>query len=84
MVLDLDGVLVIAHSDKQEAHDLKEGLRPPLMGFVDHGRDGTGEPVAGLLWPGNAGSNTASDHTLSARAADTHPLRFRRWHPPSS
>jgi len=34
----------------------------PLVAFVDNGRDGTGEPVAALLCPGNAGSNTASDH----------------------
>jgi hypothetical protein len=30
-----------------------------LLAFVDHGRDGSGEPVAALLRPGNAGSNTA-------------------------
>lgn len=32
------------------------------MSFIDHGADGSGEPVAGLLRPGNAGSNTATDH----------------------
>ncbi|WP_408056172.1 transposase [Streptomyces ureilyticus] len=85
--MDLDGVLVIAHSDKQDAVATwkKTFGHHPLMGFVDHGRGGAGEPVAGLLRPGNAGSNTASDHieaarrarsaapTLPARAADTHP-----------
>lgn len=35
----------------------------PLTGFVDHGRGGSGEPVVGLLRPGNAGSNTAADHS---------------------
>ncbi|MGH3993842.1 MAG: IS1380 family transposase, partial [Pseudonocardiaceae bacterium] len=30
--------------------------------YADHGAGGTGEPVAGLLRPGNAGSNTAADH----------------------
>lgn len=38
----------------------------PLMGFVDHGSGGSGEPVAGLLRPGNAGSNTAADHIATA------------------
>ena len=34
----------------------------PLWAFVDHGPEGTGEPLAVLLRPGNAGSNTAADH----------------------
>lgn len=34
----------------------------PLLAFIDHGDCGTGEPVAELLRPGNAGSNTATDH----------------------
>ena len=33
-----------------------------MCAFVDHGPAGTGEPVAALLRPGNAGSNTAKDH----------------------
>lgn len=32
------------------------------MGFADHGSGGSEERVAGLLRPGNAGSNTAADH----------------------
>ncbi len=39
------------------------------MAFVDHGSGGSGEPVAGLLRPGNAGSNTAADHITAARLA---------------
>lgn len=35
----------------------------------DHGRGGSGEPVAGLLRPGNAGSNTAADHITTAQLA---------------
>ncbi|MFD5234658.1 hypothetical protein ACFWJ5_40460 [Streptomyces qaidamensis] len=38
------------------------------MAFVDHGPGGTGEPVAALLRPGNAGSNTAADHTTTRQA----------------
>jgi hypothetical protein len=41
----------------------------PLVAFVDHGRTGSGEPVAALLRPGNAGSNTAADHIEAARLA---------------
>lgn len=41
----------------------------PLCAFVDHGADGTGEPLAMLLRPGNAGSNTATDHERVIKAA---------------
>ncbi len=56
MIVDLDGVLVLAHSEKQDAAaTLKKSFgHHPLMGFVDHGRGGSGEPVVGLLRPGNA------------------------------
>jgi hypothetical protein len=33
----------------------------PLLAWLDRG-DGTGEALAGILRPGNAGSNTAQDH----------------------
>jgi hypothetical protein len=61
VTVDLDGVLVIAHSDKEDAAPTWKRTygHHPLMGFVDHGPGGTGEPVAALLRPGNAGSNTA-------------------------
>jgi hypothetical protein len=39
------------------------------MGFVGHGPGGIGEPVATLLRPGSAGSNTAADHITAARLA---------------
>lgn len=67
VTVDLGGVLVVAHSDKQDvAPTLKKTYgHQLLLGFVDHGPGGTGEPVAALLRPGNAGSNTA---------ADPHPL----------
>jgi hypothetical protein len=49
------------------------------MGFVDHGRGGSGEPVAGLLRPGNAGSNTAADHITTAQLALAQlPKKYRR------
>jgi len=71
VVVDLDGVLVLAHSDKQDAAATwkKTYGHHPLMGFVDHGRGGTGEPVVAVLRPGNAGSNTAVDHIAATRIA---------------
>jgi hypothetical protein len=71
VTVDLDGVLVVAHSDKEDAAPTWKRTygHHPLMGFVDHGPDGTGEPVASLLRPGNAGSNTAADHISVAQLA---------------
>ncbi len=71
LVIDLDATLVTAHSDKQHAAPtFKRGYGfHPLIGFVDHGRDGSGEPLATLLRPGNAGSNTAADHITVTRDA---------------
>lgn len=64
LVIDLDATLVTAHSEKQNAAPtFKRGFGfHPLCAFVDHGPDGTGEPLAILLRAGNAGSNTAADH----------------------
>lgn len=81
VTVDLDGVLVIAHSDKQDAAPTwkKTYGHHPLMGFVDHGPGGTGEPVAALLRPGNAGANTAADHIEAARLALAQlPRQYRR------
>ncbi len=81
VIVDLDGVLVIAHSDKQDAAPTWKRTfgHHPLMGFVDHGDGGSGEPVAGLLRPGNAGSNTAADHITAAKLALAQlPARYRR------
>lgn len=49
------------------------------MGFVDRGSGGSGEPVAGLLRPGSAGSNTAADHiTTAGLALAQPPKKYRR------
>ena len=59
-VIDLDGTLITSHSDKAgAAPTYKRGFGfHPLLAFLD----GTGEALAGILRPGNAGSNTAADH----------------------
>ena len=66
IVIDLDATLLDAHSEKQDAtRTWKKGFGfYPLLSFVDHGAPGGGEPVAELLRPGKAGSNTAADHVV--------------------
>jgi hypothetical protein len=41
----------------------------PLTAFADHGAGAGGEPLAIMLRPGNAGSNTAADHIEASRLA---------------
>ncbi len=64
LVVDLDATLVTSHSEKEQAGPtFKRGFGfHPLCAFVDHGSEGTGEPLAVSLRAGNAGSNTARDH----------------------
>jgi hypothetical protein len=71
VTVDLDATLLDAHSDKENAAPtFKRGYGfHPLCAFVDHGAAGTGEPLAILLRPGNAGSNTAADHIRVTRDA---------------
>ena len=71
VVIDLDATLLDAHSEKEQAsRTWKKGYGfHPLLGFVDHGVGGAGEPVAELLRPGKAGSNTAADHVAVLDAA---------------
>lgn len=71
VVIDLDATLVTAHSEKQDAtRTWKKGFGfHPLLSFVDHGTASGGEPVAELLRPGKAGSNTAADHVVVLDAA---------------
>ncbi|MFC9614440.1 IS1380 family transposase [Streptomyces sp. NPDC056938] len=81
VIVDIDGVLVLAHSDKQDATATwkKTFGHHPLVAFVDHGTAGSGEPVAALLRPGNAGSNTAADHITATKLALAQlPKQYRR------
>ena len=71
LVIDVDATLVGAHSEKESAAPtFKRGFGfHPLWAFLDHGAEGTGEPLAFVLRPGNAGSNTVVDHIAVLRAA---------------
>jgi hypothetical protein len=85
VVIDMDASLVTAHSDKQQASKTwkKTFGFHPLLGFVDHGVGGGGEPVAELLRTGKAGSNTATDHVTvfdAALAQIPAPRRVRDEH----
>ena len=64
ITIDIDATIVIAHSEKEQAAPTwkKTFGFHPLTAFADHGPDGGGEPLAIMLRPGNAGSNTAADH----------------------
>ncbi len=59
-ILDLDGTLVTAHSEKEQAAGTYKGGYGfhPLLCYEAE----TGEALAGILRPGNAGFNTAADH----------------------
>jgi len=59
-VIDIDATLVTAHSDKEgAAGNFKGGFGyHPILAFLDN----TNEALAGILRPGNSGSNTAADH----------------------
>ena len=64
LALDFDATVVVAHSEKEEAAPTWKhtfGFHP-LYCFLDRPEVSSGEALAGLLRPGNAGSNTASDH----------------------
>jgi hypothetical protein len=64
VVMDIDATLVTSHSEKElAAPTFKRGFGfHPMLAFADHGAGGTGTPLAAVLRPGNAGSNTATDH----------------------
>lgn len=80
LVIDVDATLVTSHSDKEQAAPtFKRGYGfHPLCAFLDHGPEGSGEPLALLLRPGNAGSNTAADHITVLREALKQLPGYRR------
>jgi hypothetical protein len=81
VTIDLDATIVLAHSEKDQAMPTWKrtfGFHP-MTAWADHGAGGNGEPLAILLRPGNAGSNTAADHIETTRLALAQlPRRLRR------
>jgi hypothetical protein len=71
VIIDMDATLVTAHSEKElAAPTFKRGFGfHPLLAFVDHGEDGSGETLAGMLRTGSAGANCAADHIAVLDAA---------------
>jgi hypothetical protein len=59
-IIDIDAALIGTRSTKEQAAGTFKGGfgHHPLLSYLDE----TGEALAGILRPGNAGSNTASDH----------------------
>jgi hypothetical protein len=87
LVIDLDATLVTAHSDKQGAAGTYKGGFGfhPLAAWLDR-QDGTGEPLAAVLRPGNAAANTAADQVavvdlalaqLPSQAREQQPILVR-------
>ena len=60
VTIEVDATLVTSHSEKEGAAGTYKGGYGfhPLMAYCDE----TGEALAAVLRPGNAGSNTAADH----------------------
>jgi len=67
LILDIDATLLTAHSDKEGAAGTYKGGYGfhPLLCFEAT----SGEALAGILRPGNAGANTAADHVTVLEAA---------------
>ena len=80
LVIDLDAHVLVCHSEKEQtAPTFKHTFGyHPLLAYLDN----TGEFLAAALRPGNAGSNTATDHIAVLDAALTQiPDVYRHGHP---
>jgi hypothetical protein len=81
LTIDVDCTLVDVHSDKQDAAPTYKrgyGMHP-----IGAWCDDTGEPLAAMLRPGNAGANNAEDHIdLIGLAVDALPAAYRAGHQP--
>jgi hypothetical protein len=67
LVIDVDASVVVCHSEKESAAPTFKSTfgYHPILVFLDN----SGEFLAGLLRPGNAGANTAVDHIAVLDAA---------------
>ena len=70
ILVDIDATVVTSCSEKEQAAPTwkKTYGFHPLTVFADHGPDGSGEPLAIMLRPGNA-ECTAADHITAAKLA---------------
>jgi hypothetical protein len=79
--LDLDATIVRTRSDKKDAaptHKRTYGHHPHLAMLAE-----TGEVLAGMFRPGNAGANCAADHVVVlAAAVDQLPADWQQGHQP--
>ncbi len=84
LCLDIDASIVIAHSEKEDAAPTWKhtfGFHPILC-FLDRPETvSAGEALAGILRPGNAGSNTAADHIAVLDMALANLPEVARPHP---
>lgn len=64
LTIDIDATITIAHSDKENAARTwkKTYGFHSLLAYLDRPDISGGEGLAGILRPGNAGSNTTADH----------------------
>jgi hypothetical protein len=64
LIIDIDATITIAHSEKINAAKTwkKTFGFHPLLAYLDRPDVSGGEGLAGILRPGNAGSNTTADH----------------------
>jgi len=80
-ILDLDATLLTCHSDRKQgaAGTYKHTFGfHPLLAYLDRG-DGLGEALAGILRPGNATANNATDHLAVLELALAQlPAKARR------
>jgi hypothetical protein len=88
LVIDIDATITIAHSEKVNAAKTwkKTFGFHPLLAYLDRPDVAGGEALAGLLRPGNAGSNTTADHVAilaMALSALPPPARPRPGEPGS-
>ena len=77
LVIDTDASIVVSHSEKESATATFKSTfgYHPIFAFLDN----SGEFLAGLLRPGNAGANTAADHITVLAGPEVQP-RLRPVH----
>lgn len=89
LVIDFDATITIAHSEKENAASTwkKTFGFHSLLAYLDRPDISGGEGLAGILRPGNAGSNTTADHvrlldmTLAALPAHARPKPGKKRSP---